>query len=591
MAICARCGQHTESETDACTTCGGYVLGTRAYAASTAAAARPHQAATGLRYEQSTKDPDPDEFWYEQHRQADAGPFQWQRGSGPENGRHHFVPEQPRGSGDDSAVASGADEQSQGRSQGRSQAPELSPADGQWRSQPEPRARPSGGSALGSLPAVHTPFAAPSSPAAMPARYAVPASELPAYELPAYELPAYELPAAGSDAAGNGARYRDPAATSASRRYEMPEDVPTPALPSYAADASEPTLAPSPAYDDEVRLTEGLRTDWPTDPSGTDWSGNGRPSMGRSGSGRPRMGRSGTGWPGVSGLSTARAGPEGLPGPGVLPGSGPLPGQGLLPDSGLLPGSGPPPGDAAGAFSAGPTGTLGPAALADPGATADPDAAAAAALAALEWIGEGDRARGPGGVTGRDGNGRWLALAAAFVVLVIAAATAILVLGRHQSPPHGNTASGSRSAASSPARPSAVHDGLVTVAPAVVHAAHEKAVATFLDRYFTAINAHDYAAYRRLFSAAVRSGLTPAAFAAGYGSTSDSAVTLTAISKESHGQVRADVTFTSHQRAVSSPKHAACTTWTISLFLTRQGRHFELASPPGGYSPAVRDCA
>ena len=562
MAICARCGQHTESETDACAACGGYALGARAYAASTAAAATP-QAATGLRYEQSTDDPDPDEFWYEQYRQSGAGPFQRQRGSEPENGRQHFVPEQPGRTGDESAVAFGAHEsgewhtvppQWQSDPWESGQPPEFSRAGSEWRSQPEPDERSSGGSALGSLPSVHTPFATAPSPGATPAGYAA----------PAYALPAYEAPGAGSETAGDGAPYRDLASTSAPRGYEMPDDLlhePGPARPSYAADASEPGLATSPADADESQLTEPPRTDWPS----TEW-----PRMDRSGTGRPSAGRSGTGWPDADALSTRRVSAGSLPGSGPLLGSGPLPG------------------DAASHFSGGVAGTPGPATLGGAGAGADPDVAAAAALAALDWRGEGDRARGRGGVAGRDGNGRWIALAAAFVVLVIAAATAILVLGRHQSPPHGTTASGSRAAAS---RPAAVRDGLVTVAPAVVQAAHEKAVATFLNGYFAAINAHDYAAYRRLFSPAVRSGLSPTAFTSGYGSTSDSAVTLTGISNESHGRMRADVTFTSHQRAASSPNHAACTTWSISLFLTRQGHHFELATPPGDYSPAFRDCA
>ena len=660
MAICARCGQHTESETDACTECGGYALGTRAYAASAAAAAPPTRAATGLRYEQSTNDPDPDEFWYEQYRQADAGPFQWPRGPEPGNGRQHFVPEQRRRTGAESAVASWAGEPSEWQTAApqwqsdpwgsgqppefpptddgwRSQPPGFSNADSEWRGQQESDARSSGGSALGSLPAVHTPFAAAPSPAATPAGYAVPA-----YDLPAYDLPAYEEPGAGSDAAGDSTRYRDPASTSAPRGYEMPEElldqpgpaavqparndvlssagesafgaaagslgtlpsqaapsqaapsqavppraVPPRARPSYAADVSEPSLASSPAYADETQLTEPPRTDWSTDPPGTDW-----PRTDRSVTGRLSMGRSGTGWPGADAVSTARAdavstaraGADSLPGSRTLPGSGPR-------DTGPLRDTGPRPGHAADDFSAALTGTPAPVARGGADISADPEVAAAAALAALGWMGEGNRARGRGGVAGRDGNGRWIALAAAFIVLVIAAATAVLVLGRHQNPPHGTAASGSRAAASHSAGPAAVHDGLVTVAPAAVRATHEKAVAAFLNRYFAAINAHDYAAYRRLFSAAVRSGLSPAAFSSGYGSTSDSAVTLTAISEKSHGRVRADVTFTSHQRAASSPDHAACTTWSISLFLTRQGDHFELATPPRDYSPAFRDCA
>ncbi len=325
MALCARCGQHTESETDGCAACGGYTLGTRAYAASTAAAGGPpHQAPTGLRYEQSTNDPDPDEFWYEQHRQAGGGVFQWQRGPEPENGRQHFVPEQPHPGGAESVVASGADKSGE--------QPEFNSANSGWPSQPEPDAWSSGGSVLGSLPAVHTPFAATPSPSATAA--------------------GYEMPGAVSAAAGDRARYHDPANTAEPHRYEMPGDlldqpdpaavrpggydvpgspagessfdaaagslgtlpsqaapaqaapaqaapsqaVPAQAMPSHVADVSEPGLAASHASADEAELSKRPSTDWAsanwpganwpgTNWPGTDWAGTGESSTGWSGAG------------------------------------------------------------------------------------------------------------------------------------------------------------------------------------------------------------------------------------------------------------------------------------------------------------------
>ena len=85
---------------------------------------------------------------------------------------------------------------------------------------------------------------------------------------------------------------------------------------------------------------------------------------------------------------------------------------------------------------------------------------------------------------------------------------------------------------------------------------------TFLNRYFDAINAHDFAAYRRLFTPSLRGGLSAPAFQSGYGTTRDSAVTLRGVRATAAGEIQALVTFTSHQQASQSPTHSACTDWT-----------------------------
>jgi hypothetical protein len=88
--------------------------------------------------------------------------------------------------------------------------------------------------------------------------------------------------------------------------------------------------------------------------------------------------------------------------------------------------------------------------------------------------------------------------------------------------------------------------------------ARTAAVAAFLTGYFAAINRHDYGGYLRLFGPGSRRSLSAAGFRAGYGTTRDSAETLTGVGAAGHGEVAATVTFTSRQALASSPARAAC---------------------------------
>ena len=192
-------------------------------------------------------------------------------------------------------------------------------------------------------------------------------------------------------------------------------------------------------------------------------------------------------------------------------------------------------------------------------------------------------------------SGRWIALVAALVVLIIATATALLATANHgHTPaagrPRGSASSAARPSASSAARPSARTSGLVRVTPAAAASPRAKHVVTFLNRYFDAINAHNFAAYRRLFTPSLRGGLSATAFQSGYGTTRDSAVTLRGVSATAAGEIQALVTFTSHQQASQSPTHSACTDWRISLYLVRNGARYALATPPGGYSASDSAC-
>jgi hypothetical protein len=116
------------------------------------------------------------------------------------------------------------------------------------------------------------------------------------------------------------------------------------------------------------------------------------------------------------------------------------------------------------------------------------------------------------------------------------------------------------------------------------------AVAAFLTGYFAAINRHDYGGYLRLFGPGSRRSLSAAGFRAGYGTTRDSAGTLTGITAAGRGELAATVTFTSRQAPAASPAHAACVRWRITIYLARRDGRYVIENPPAGYAAADRAC-
>ena len=89
---------------------------------------------------------------------------------------------------------------------------------------------------------------------------------------------------------------------------------------------------------------------------------------------------------------------------------------------------------------------------------------------------------------------------------------------------------GATTPASSPAAgPTGSPSPRVSVAAGVAGNPAEPGIAAFLDRYFAAINSHDYAAFSGLLDSREQSVNTPSTFNAGYASTNDSAETLTGI--------------------------------------------------------------
>jgi hypothetical protein len=117
----------------------------------------------------------------------------------------------------------------------------------------------------------------------------------------------------------------------------------------------------------------------------------------------------------------------------------------------------------------------------------------------------------------------------------------------------------------------------------------EPAIAAWLDSYFTAINTHDYPAYLRLLSSQEAANESQADFTSGYGTTTDSAQTLTSISDLGGGEA-ATVSFTSHQSASHSVNHSSCDNWTITIYLQPSGGSYVQVPPPAGYHSAYTSC-
>lgn len=117
-----------------------------------------------------------------------------------------------------------------------------------------------------------------------------------------------------------------------------------------------------------------------------------------------------------------------------------------------------------------------------------------------------------------------------------------------------------------------------------------QAVTALLQRYFTAINQHDYAAYASLLAPSLARRNPASVFASGYASTTDTDATLTAISVTSSSGLAATVTFTSYQQPADSPDNSACDDWDITLYLVPDGTSYLIQTPPSAYRAAYSQC-
>ena len=167
--------------------------------------------------------------------------------------------------------------------------------------------------------------------------------------------------------------------------------------------------------------------------------------------------------------------------------------------------------------------------------------------------------------------------------------------GTHSANPSGSSPTGGSPTASLGPSPTAsaaatLPAGPVTIAPAAAANPAAPGILEFLDKYFRAINTHDYHAYMALRSSQMSTGFSRSVFDSGYGSTTDSREILTGISSASDDDFVADATFTSHQSAAQSPTGTRCNRWTISLYLEPDGGGYLMDSPPSSYHAKYAAC-
>ena len=131
---------------------------------------------------------------------------------------------------------------------------------------------------------------------------------------------------------------------------------------------------------------------------------------------------------------------------------------------------------------------------------------------------------------------------------------------------------------------------LVVVSSAAAADPAEPTVLAWLNRYFTAINTHNYQAYVSLLDSQEAANESRSDFTSGFSTTTDSAARLTSISDLSGGGEAATVSFTSHQSAAQSVNGSSCDHWTITIYLEPSGSSYVLVPPPAGYHSSYASC-
>jgi hypothetical protein len=192
-----------------------------------------------------------------------------------------------------------------------------------------------------------------------------------------------------------------------------------------------------------------------------------------------------------------------------------------------------------------------------------------------------------------------LALVVAVLIIAVAAAAAaagtwyVVRKASTPRPPAVVISSGAaRSpgpAASGPTGPaSAPPAGLASLAPAAALYPGASAIEAVVNRYFQAINGRDYAAYQATQSPGI--AMTEPQFQAGFRSTRDSDVLITAISTGPDGNPAADMTFTSRQQPQDGPEGEFCTTWRVTMYFDGSAGTYTIGAPPNGYKAAYQAC-
>jgi hypothetical protein len=151
--------------------------------------------------------------------------------------------------------------------------------------------------------------------------------------------------------------------------------------------------------------------------------------------------------------------------------------------------------------------------------------------------------------------------------------------------------SGSASPSVSASASTSSASGPVSVGAGVASDATESAVESTLNLNFKAINAHDYTEYQSARNSAEQAAESQSAFASGYGSTSDSGITLTSLTSAANGgEEEATVTFTSHQAVGTGIDGSSCNDWKVTYYLVPQGSGYLIGPSPSGDQPTYSDC-
>lgn len=140
---------------------------------------------------------------------------------------------------------------------------------------------------------------------------------------------------------------------------------------------------------------------------------------------------------------------------------------------------------------------------------------------------------------------------------------------------------------SSPAESASQAGGVtVRIGPGAASQPGAARVAAFMAGYFDAINQRDYQSYLAAFDERARPDYTRQKFLDEFGTTTDTAPSLTALNPAGGGLL-ATVTFTSHQSPAKSFTHTACTAWTLRLYLEASGASYLIGQPPPGSPPTT----
>jgi hypothetical protein len=154
-------------------------------------------------------------------------------------------------------------------------------------------------------------------------------------------------------------------------------------------------------------------------------------------------------------------------------------------------------------------------------------------------------------------------------------------------PSGGTSPSASRSPSASPTPSPAL--SLVAVGPGVAGSAVPQ-VEAVLSHRFQAINAHDYDEYAATLTSGALAKQPQSTFDSGYATTTDSGMTLTALTSAG-SELAATVTFTSEQDPADSVDHSRCNTWTMTLYLAPSGSGYLVDNSPASAPAATHgDC-